>query len=464
MDIKKATAAAAEATMLVTTQDALKELSIDAKLKKLIKQELKTRSSSLIPSLGLDSHAYILVKKAPDWKSANEVRKCFGALCMRAQKRSAESVYLYISSKHKADVAAIAVQGASQGAYRFDRYVAKKRAAIKTLAVESTLSAKQLKSVIGTAQAINDCRDLINTPAEDMGPEHFVKAARKLVKGTGVRVRIMDATACKQAGLNVMLAVGRASHRKARLLILEAGPKKKNFFALCGKGVCFDTGGLGIKPSKSMELMRKDMGGAATVLAALIAAARQGIKKPVRVYIPLVENAIDGSAFRPGDIFTAKDGTTVEIGHTDAEGRLILADALCQARHEGAGSAATVATLTGAALVALGRIHVPVMGDDEKRINALEKHATACGEKVWRLPLDEEHRAIMNTPNADINNSGNGEAGCITAGAFLKHFADTLPFMHCDISPCSWKMGDHDLGPVGATGVLVHSLSRLLLD
>ena len=457
---KKSIVIKKNAAPIACSVDDLAALKVPAPMQREIKRLLKKQAVVFLPTFARMPVAYLLVGRKINWSSNNAVRKQFGQLAMTAQAQQLSQVQLYIGEQ-TAELSGIAVQGFCQGAYRFDVYLSNKTNHLKQVHVDTSLSAQALRKQALLAEAITQCRDLINTPAEDMGPDHFVSAARKILRGSGVRMRVMDAAACKRAGMGALLAVGRASPRKPRLLILEAGPKRKNFHALCGKGVCFDTGGLGIKPSKGMLLMRKDMGGAATVLSAISAAARLGLKQAVRVYIPLVENNIDGSAFRPGDILTSMDGTTIEIGHTDAEGRLILADAIGQARKEGAASICTVATLTGAAMVALGRIHVPIMGDDEKQIAKLEQAAAVCGEKVWRLPLEDEHRHIMNTPHADINNSGNGEAGCITAGAFLQHFAHGTPFMHCDISPCSWQVKDHELGQVGATGVLVDSLSKL---
>jgi leucyl aminopeptidase len=262
-------------------------------------------------------------------------------------------------------------------------------------------------------------------------------------------------------GLGCLLGTGQGSHRPPCLVEL-AIPGKGRPLALCGKGVCFDTGGLDLKPEKAMALMRKDMAGAATVAAALAAAKARGCRRPVTAFLPLVENAIGPMAMRPGDVLTAGDGTTVEIGNTDAEGRLILADAIVRARAADAAAIVTVATLTGAALVALGRIHVPLMGTDDHLLAAIERAAAAAGERVWRLPMVDEHRQAMRGTVADLRNDGDGEAGCITAGAFMAHFARDTPFAHLDISPASWIPKGHDLGPAGATGVMVATLVRLL--
>jgi leucyl aminopeptidase len=295
-----------------------------------------------------------------------------------------------------------------------------------------------------------------------MGPEEFEKTVKKAARGSGLKIKVLEEKDCKDMGMGCLTAVGAGSHRPSKMLILDwkgtqKAKGKTSVQALCGKGICFDTGGLNVKPDKSMLLMRKDMGGAATVAAAMIAIAKLNGEKAVRAYLPLAENALGPEAFRPGDILTACDGTTVEIGHTDAEGRLVLADAIALAVRDGAKSITSVATLTGAALVALGRIHVPVMGD-KKEVQLLLDGAQQCGEKAWQLPLEDEHHQMVKGKFADLNNAGNGEAGCITAGAFLKHFAGDTPFAHCDISPASWKPSAHSLGAEGATGTWINTL------
>ena len=278
--------------------------------------------------------------------------------------------------------------------------------------------------------------------------------------------KLLRKRSAKQRKAGGLLAVGAASPRRPRVLVLEwAGGRAKmpaKPWALLGKGITFDTGGLQIKPGAAMELMRKDMGGGATVAAAMLALAQLRGKQAVRAYIPLADNAIDGNAFRPGDILRMADGSTVEVGHTDAEGRLVLADAMAFARQDGCAGITTVATLTGAALIALGRIHVPVMGTSQEHIDGLQTAAQTIGEKTWQLPLDDDHKAMVRGTIGTVRNSVGPDASCITAGAFLAHFAADKPFVHCDISPASWQIKPHDLGPAGATGVFVQTLVEWL--
>lgn len=353
--------------------------------------------------------------------------------------------------------------GIGMGAYADDRYrsAPARLRQVVVIGGGAKLVAAAGDEIAATALA----RDLVNCPAGDLGPAEFEAEARGVAKAAGLRFKLLNEAACRKLGMGCLLGVGQASPRRPRLAVLEspAGVGRGKPLALVGKGVCFDTGGLGIKPAAGMRLMRKDMGGAATVLAAMQLAAARGFNRPVRAYLPLVDNAIDGTAMRPGDILTAMDGTTVEIGHTDAEGRLILADAMALAKRDGAAEMITVATLTGAALYALGRVRVPIMGHDDALIGRLEAAAEAAGERVWRLPFDDDYHRLVRGKVAQLtNSSGQPDAGCITAGCFLNHFAGQVPFAHCDISPASWQEGAHDLGPAGATGVLVASLARLV--
>lgn len=412
-----------------------------------------------LPTLGLCA-GQRLVRPAAGASDPVALRRRYGAVARRvAGERLAVSADAALDRAQHL----LAVIGLAQGGYAFRRYKPQPGPRRIDCCGPWPGGRALLKQAQIIIDALELCRDLINTPAADLGPAEFVRAARAACAGTGISLHVHNAAACRRLGMGALLAVGAASHRAARLLELRypARPGPQPWLALCGKGVCFDTGGLDLKPSKAMSLMRKDMGGAATVLAAVVAHARLGGQRPLRAYLPLVDNAVGPRAFRPGDVLRAADGTTIEVGNTDAEGRLVLADAIVQARRDGAAQVLSVATLTGAALAALGRIHVPVMGADAL-VEPLLAGGRVSGEQLWRLPLDEQHAAIMRGTTTDLRNEGNGEAGCITAAAFLRHFAGTVPFAHADISPTSWMPTDHDLGPAGATGVLVTSLLHVL--
>jgi leucyl aminopeptidase len=437
-------------------------------LRAALAERLRHAPVAVLPALGHDRHALSAVVRPPRWDDAVEVRRRGGALARALSAERCASAALVAPAMVEADAFVPFLVGLGQGAYAWDRYQAKPAQRLAEVQVESAKPAAWapvLARAAADGAALAACRDLVNLPAEDLGPDEFEAAARAAAKAAGLRLKVIDERAATRLGMGCLLAVGRASPRRPRMLVLELAGRDRRAapLALCGKGVCFDTGGLNLKTAEGMLLMRKDMGGAATVLHALAAAAARGRpQRTVRAYLPLVENAIGSRAFRPGDVLRALDGTTVEIGNTDAEGRLILADAIALARREGAGAVVTVATLTGAAMTALGRVHVPLMGTDDALCARLLAAAAVTGEKLWRLPLDHEHMAMVKGQVAQLNNApAGGEAGCITAGAFLAHFAGTTPFAHLDISPASWMPRAWELGPAGATGTALTTIAEL---
>lgn len=328
----------------------------------------------------------------------------------------------------QADEAALAALLAQ---YRFDRYrpgkTDKPAARIKPPA---TVDAARL-----TAMAEGEflTRDLINTPAQDMGPAELEQAARDLATRHGATLSVIAGDDLLAQNFPMIHAVGRASPRAPRLIDLawgNSGPR----LTLVGKGVCFDTGGLNIKPSNGMSLMKKDMGGAATVLglAHMIMALRLPLR--LRVLIPAVENVIAGNAQKPKDILTSRKGLTVEVNDTDAEGRLVLADALALACEDGCDALISMATLTGAARVAVGPDLAPYYTDDDAMAQALEAGARAGFDPVWRLPFHDAYESVIEPGIADLDNApGYGFAGSITAALFLRRFADHARYMHFDI-------------------------------
>lgn len=313
--------------------------------------------------------------------------------------------------------------------YRFSRY--KSAPAPKArLVCPSGVDPARLR-ILAEAEALT--RDLINTPASDMGPAELEAATRALAARYGAAVAVTDGAALEH-GFPMIHAVGRASPRAPRLLDLrwgETGPA----LSLVGKGVCFDTGGLDIKPSSSMGLMKKDMGGAATVLGLAQAIMALGLRLRLRVLIPAVENAIGGNAFRPQDILTSRKGLTVEVNNTDAEGRLVLADALALADETPPDLLICMATLTGAARVALGPDLPPFYTDDEALAAALAKGAAAGFDPLWRMPFWAPYEGMIEPGIADLDNApGGGMAGSITAALFLRRFVTaTARFAHVDI-------------------------------
>jgi leucyl aminopeptidase len=268
-------------------------------------------------------------------------------------------------------------------------------------------------------------------------------------------------------GMNTLLAVSRGSDEPPKLMILRIkGQEKRSkgpLYAFIGKGVTFDSGGISIKPSEKMEDMKADMAGASSVLGAMVALGQLQPRHRVMALIPAVENMPSGKATRPGDVVKSYLGKTVEIINTDAEGRLILADAIAYARTLGANHIVDVATLTGACVIALGMVNAGMLGTDERTMERLRNNTAITGEKLWQLPLDEEYRKAIRSEIADIKNVGNRSAGAITAAKFLQEFAEDTPWVHLDIAGMDL---DHDGRPYackGATGFGVRTLVQLLI-
>ncbi|MCV0395022.1 MAG: leucyl aminopeptidase family protein [Rhizobiaceae bacterium] len=305
-------------------------------------------------------------------------------------------------------------------------------------------------------------RDLINTPANDMGPDQLEDAARKLARKHKARIAVTAGDALLKARLPMIHAVGRAATQAPRLIDLTWGRKDAPKITLVGKGVCFDTGGLDIKPPAGMLLMKKDMGGAANVLglASMIMAARLGVR--LRLLVPAVENAIAGNAFRPGDVLPSRKGVTVEIGNTDAEGRLVLADALALADEEEPELLVDMATLTGAARVALGPELVPFYTPDDGLAADLAAAAAATADPVWRMPLWRPYGQKLSSKIADINNvTSDGFAGSVTAALFLQRFVErTANWVHFDVF--GWSPAERPHCPIGGEAQGIRALEQIL--
>ncbi len=332
---------------------------------------------------------------------------------------------------------------------------------------DKTCVRSEMRRGVTIAKQVNFCRDLANTPGADMTPVRFVTAVRKAVKGTAVKLRVLDEKQMRTKRMRGILTVGQGSAAQSRFLILEykGGSDKKKPTVLVGKGVTYDSGGIDTKPHPHGLEMMMDMSGAAAVIATIVAAAKLGLKKNIVALIPAVENMPSGSSMRPGDIITMMDGTHVEVGHTDAEGRLILADALTFAKSFKPERVIDVATLTGAALVALGERASAIFTDDDTLAEKTIAAAERTGDYVWRLPLWDEYASEIAGTHGDIANIRTkgqpGLGGSITAAMFLKNFARDYKdnWMHIDIAPTMTAVFDENLAK-GAKGAPV----RLLVD
>jgi leucyl aminopeptidase len=348
--------------------------------------------------------------------------------------------------------------GWALSAYRFTRYK-KAPGEQPRLALSRGLDRARIERI---AEAICMARDLINTPANDMGPEALEAAALTLAARYGAKAKTVRGGALLKQNFPLIHAVGRAAAQEPRLVDFTWGKASHPKVTLVGKGVCFDTGGLDIKPSSAMLLMKKDMAGAATAmaLAQMIMAAKLPVR--LRVLLPMVENAVSGDAFRPGDVYPTRKGPTVEIGNTDAEGRLLLADPLADAAAEQPDLLIDMATLTGAARVALGPDLPAAFGGDRQLLAALQAQGDAVADPLWPMPLWRGYDDDLSSRIADVNNAGSsGFAGAITAALFLARFVpQQASWLHLDLY--GWNPRDRAGRPQGAQAQCVRALYGLI--
>ena len=337
-----------------------------------------------------------------------------------------DGVYRFANEPHDARLAALAL---ALGLYRFTRYRKAEARAIK-LDLPQSVDREDLQRVV---EAVTLARDLINTPANDMGPAQLEQAARRLAARHSATINAIVGEELLEKNFPLIHAVGRAAVGAPRLIDISWGDAAHPRVTLVGKGVCFDTGGLDIKPDTGMLNMKKDMGGAATALALASMIMAAGLKLRLRVLIPAVENSIAGASFRPRDIYTSRKGITVEIGNTDAEGRLILADALALADEDKPDLIADFATLTGAARVALGPDVPAFFTDDDALAGELMRYAASENDPLWRLPLWRPYEAMLDSKVADINNVGGSQGGAITAALFMRRFVTARSWLHIDL-------------------------------
>ena len=376
--------------------------------------------------------------------------------------------------KSEADAFAL-LEGYAVGHYSYDAYKSDaKKTSAQTVVLATKVKVKPatLTRVEIMRAAVHDTRDLVSMPANDLYPQSFASQASKLAKGSAVTVTILDEKKLAAGGFGGLLGVGKGSVRPPRLVKIEykpTGAKKK--IAFVGKGITYDTGGLSLKPANSMLGMKYDMTGAATVLNAVLAIARLKLKVHATAYLCLAENMPSGSATRPGDVIKLRNGKTVEVTNTDAEGRLVLGDGLALASESYPDLIVDVATLTGAQRVALGSRTAGLMGDDAA-VDALFKATKASGEHAWPMPFPEELRALLNSDIADMMNSriGNPSGGMLVGGLFLKEFIgkksknsdDLIPWVHLDLAgPADNDGPGYGFIPKGATGSFVRSLIAL---
>src|SRR6478752_4351584 len=375
-----------------------------------------------------------------------------------------------------AQVAAHIALGAQLRSYRFDKYKTKQKpeqkSALEQLTVVVAGPADARKAYAGlepTIPSVFFTRDLVSEPANVLYPVEFAQRAKAELTKVGVKVEILGEAQMKKLGLNVLLAVGQGSRRESQLLIMTwmNGPKTQKPIALVGKGVCFDTGGISLKPAGGMEDMKWDMAGAGAVTGAMRLLAARKARANVVGICALVENMPDGNATRPGDVVTSLSGQTVEIINTDAEGRLILCDAMWHVQNKFKPQAMVeLSTLTGAMVVALGQERAGVFSNNTPLSNRLRAAGSQTGEKLWRMPLGRKYDKLIDSDIADMKNVSNGRwGGSITAAQFLQRFVqDGVAWAHLDIAGMAWSDKGNETTPKGATAFGVRLLDKWIAD
>ena len=368
-----------------------------------------------------------------------------------------------------------ALEGVILGIYQFTPYKTLEREKIKiieriTVVNDKDDALKEIRAAAKTAevvaQAVYFARDLVSTPGNDMTPSDMAQAARRIAERKRVSVKVLDVAQMKKLGMQALLGVARGSDEPAKFIILEyRGAKRgESPIVLVGKGLTFDSGGISIKPSENMEEMKSDMAGGAAVMGAIMAAADLQLPLNVVGLVPATENLPGGRALKPGDILKSFSGQTIEVVNTDAEGRLILADALTYAQRFQPAAVIDLATLTGACKIALGDHVIGMLGNDGPLKEKIRTAGERTGERVWELPLWEDYHELIKSDVADFKNTGGRAGGVITAAAFLSKFVGACPWVHLDIAGPAWLAKDKPYAPKGATGIGVRLLVQCLRD
>ncbi len=438
----------------------------------------KAGESLLVPNAGVEAlgAASVLLVGLGAKREAgpDAVRRGIGRVARQLVKRTSIATTLAQAGGRNAEEAAQAVvEGLELGAYRFDRYKSKVEddRALETLTILGTprWNTRAVKAAIRRGEVVSEAaawaRDLVNTPAADMTPIELAAAAQAMAEEVGLEVKVWTEEELEEGGFGGIIGVGRGSGNPPRLIELtyRGAPASQAPIALTGKGISFDSGGLSIKSADGMETMKCDMGGAASILATMKAVALLKPKVNVIAAIPSAENMPSGTATRPGDVLHHRGGKTSEVLNTDAEGRLVLADALAYLTEKEPRAIIDTATLTGACMVALGTDVWGVMSNDRSLARDLVAAGEASGEPGWELPLHRPYRKLIDSDVADIKNTGKRYGGAITAGWFLAEFVGDTPWAHMDIAGPAFADKAGDYGPKGATGVPVRTLVRYIL-
>jgi leucyl aminopeptidase len=434
--------------------------------------EGKLGETLAVPTGGrLRAKAAVLVGVGdPAELTVDGLRRAAAAVARRASKAASVGTTLatVASELDAAEAAQAIAEGFVLGAYQYLDYKGDATATkLKKVTVIVAEAGAAVRAAVNRGATVGDAvtwaRDMVNTPAKEKSPADMVTAARRLLRGRGVTVQVLDVKQLEAQRMGGVLGVGQGSEQSPRFLKMTYAPSgaRGKALALVGKGVVFDSGGLSLKTAGGMETMKTDMSGGAAVIAAMSTLADLGVKSRVTGYVPLVENMPSGTAIRPGDVLKIRNGKTVEVLNTDAEGRLILADALSLASEDNPAAVIDLATLTGACMVALGDKIAGLMGNDDGWVSQVRAAADRAGEPVWPLPLPREYRKQLESEVADMKNIGGSYGGALTAGLFLQEFVDGAPWVHLDIAGPARANADDGYLTKGGTGFGVRTLVEL---
>ncbi|MCH2408085.1 MAG: leucyl aminopeptidase [Acidimicrobiales bacterium] len=427
--------------------------------------QILPEGNKLIAAVGLGESTEI---------SPTKLRTAAAALARAARRHASVATDLVSKSEIETTQAIQSVvEGMALSLYKFDYKSSstknKEDEVLKKVVLAGSTSSAANSAILKATAVVEGvvlARDLVNEPGGSLTPQVFARKATRMAKEKGLTAKVMDEAAIKKAGFGGLLGVNRGSDHPPRFVELTYRPKgkAKATLALVGKGITFDSGGLSIKPWQGMSEMKTDMGGAAAVIGAMSALSSLAPKIRVKGYLPMTDNMLGGDATRPGDVLKIRNGKTIEVINTDAEGRLILADALSLASEANPDAIVDLATLTGACVVALGSDIAGLMGKNDAFLNQVEKAAKDAGEKVWQLPLPDEYKDLYKSPIADMKNiSAGGYGGALTAGLILSEFVpEGIPWAHLDIAGPARADKDNAENVEGGTGFGVRTLIKLI--
>ena len=433
----------------------------------------KADETLVVPGVSLGSSAAVLVGLGPKNElTLDGLRRAAAALARKAGKATTVAVTLLDAAPAGTDpkeAAQALAEGFSLGTYRFLRYKGKGEAHATEQVIVLGTKDPAIEAALGkgaaVAKAVAWARDLVNEPAGTLTPTALAYQAQRAAEEGGLDIEILDEVAIANEGLGGLLGVSLGSDQPPRLIKLTYQPKgrSRGTVALVGKGITFDSGGLSIKTAEGMETMKTDMSGAAAVIGAMSVLRQAGVRSKVIAFVPTTENMPGGRAIKPGDVLKIRNGKTVEVLNTDAEGRLVLADGLSLAVEESPDAIIDLATLTGACVVALGMKMAGLMGNHDDWVHQVGGAAERAGEPVWHLPLPEPYRKDLESEIADLKNiTGNRGAGALTAGLFLSEFAGDVPWAHLDIAGPARASSDDGYTVKGGTGFGVRTLVEVL--